>query len=205
MAKAVNPHPFMSPAWYIWTHEWARPGHCEFKRWLASHFVAAAGGTAMEIGCGSTGHYSHYFSGSPYIGVDADHDVIRYCEQYHPIRERQYWLWADIMDEDLPSADLVFSHAVIDHAPDIEAHLFQCIRYSRRWVYIMAYCGYLNDIAEHRQEQNKTDGYWYNRISVPALAHFLGLLDVTAFTCRRVDMARAPEEIQDELHIIIEK
>lgn len=204
MAKQVNPYPFMSPEWYKWTFECGLHGHMIFKQWALEHRGQFDGGV-MEIGCGKYEDYTLFFRLYPYIGVDADYEVVRHCERQHHKEESHYWLWADIMDDDLPSADLVFSHAVIDHAKNPEAFLLQCLKYSRRWVYIMAYCGYLSQLQSHEQRQNPVDRYWYNRLSVPRIGAFLGSLPLKSFQCKCVPMHRPPEEIQDELHITIEK
>ncbi len=203
MAKMVNPHKFMSPEWYEWTHNTVLQVHEHFMAWTRTiefEFV-------LEVGCGKYGWYycAFYKSGHAYKGIDSYQGVIVHCRAMFP--NPMAWTRENICDIHAGSwcnYDLVFSHAVIDHAPDPDLFIRKSIEASLHYTYIMSYRGYFPAIAEHKIEKNTFDGYCYNDISIPQVRRLLDGLGYK-YELHEVATGLPLPEIQSELHIIVEK
>lgn len=213
MAKMVNPHKFMSPEWYEWTHNTVLQVHEHFMAWTRT--IEPGTGFVLEAGCGKTLWYYHQFLKSDkwkhYTGLDVSDDVIDHRKRVLPNDTLSYFrnsieAFSSYEHEaKRPSVfDLVFSHAVIDHAPDPDKFIRKSIEASSKHVYIMSYRGYFPALAEHKIEKNATDGYYYNDISVPQVGRLLDGLG-HKYELHEVPTGLPEPEIQSELHIIVEK
>jgi len=191
-----NPHKFMSPKWYEWTHKEAQSCHDVFMDWTRDKVFEKV----MEVGCGKCAFYAGFFNETRYVGLDKDLDVVAYRNDRH-IPHITYC--GDVLTWRGDTADLVFSRAVIDHMEDPDAFVRACLELSTRYVYIMNYRGYFADIEQHRGE-HRANGFWYTDISVRQIEHLLSLMPVK-YDVNCICTGRKAPEIKQETHIIIEK
>ena len=198
----VNPYEFRTPAWYQWIHEEAQPLHDIFLSWVTPRLPQIE--SIAEIGRGKFGYYHRRFADKVYVGIDNEAPVIDYCRTL-PALPNHAWLCRPVEGSPAETPfDLVFSRAVLDHAVDVDRHLRACLNLSRRRVYLMTYRVFFGDLAAHRQEQG-ADGYWYDDVSVPQLERLLRAAGVQSHVLQRVPTGRPAGEIQEELHVIVEK
>jgi len=200
-----NPHKFLSAEWYEWTHNNVLQIHDGFMAWTKDKMI----GSVLEVGCGKYRYYHQMFGGIDYIGMDKSEDAIDYCEKnYFVTGKPHFWMTGDVLELEPMEIDLVFSHAVIDHSPDPELFIRKCIESANKYVYIMAYRGFFQDINEHKIERSE-DGFYYVDLSVKRIEQLLtGLLldkKIIDWLLKRVPTGLPEGEIQDELHIIISK
>lgn len=203
MAKMVNPHEFMSPQWYEWTHNTVYTIHQHFICWTIR--MLRRGSSVLEVGAGKYGWYTQTFRDKPYVAMDADEAVFNHRCAAHNWPDQHSQLWGSIERTQIGRQfDLVFSHAVIDHAPDPDLFIRKSIEASRKYIYIMSYRGYFPALPEHKIEKNTTDGYYYNDISIPQVRRLLDGLG-HKYELQEVATGLPELEIQSELHIIVEK
>lgn len=211
MAKVnPNPHKFMSPEWFRWTHNQHERIHRQFCRWVSERRPEIY--AVLEIGCGKHDFYHHFFAGMSYVGMDISGQVIDYCRDNHARIPSHIWSPADFLEAKFLSYryDLVFSHAVIDHSPDPDAFVRKCVTLANRWVYIKTYRGYFEDLPKHKIEQssNAEDPNVYVDVSVPQIEGVLRRMaaknQVSKYELLPVPTGRTAEEIATELHIVIE-
>lgn len=201
MAKRVNPHKVLSPEWYEWTHNNVLQVHEYFMAW--AKMVCCD--PVLEVGCGKHEWYQEQFADKLYTGIDESIDVVLHCAKEHRDIEGHIVTLGNIEKLAMTGCfNLVFSHAVIDHAPDPDEFIRKSIEASRKYTYIMSYRGYFPDISEHKIEKNSRDGYCYNSISIPQVRRLLDELG-HKYELREVPTGLPPIEIQSELHIIVEK
>lgn len=199
-----NPHEFLSPEWYKWTHECLAMIHEGFLAWTKTIEFDSV----LEVGCGKHDWYVERFVGKRYCGMDNSEDVFnhRCCSghNYYPLHS-SIWGSIEASDEyDIQTPfDLVFSHATIDHSPRPDEFIRQCIKAARKYVYIMSYRGYFSDIDEHKIEKGE-DGYYYVDVSIKQVERLLKEMDCN-FTILQVPNGLGPLEIQYETHIVIVK
>jgi len=197
----VNPHAFKSPEWYEWIHNEAEVPHQVFIDWLRPRMADIH--SVMEIGCGKHWFYDDFFGDKIYFGVDHDPKVIQHC--LHRGRPHHGWFCTDFQHAEFTErADLIFSRATIDHVADPDGFLRKAVEQARKYAYIMTYRGYFPALPAHRQEHSEVDGYWYTDLSNFRLQALLSGLGVK-YDLKRVPTGRAEGEIQEELHIVVEK
>jgi hypothetical protein len=201
----VNPHKFKSREWYKWTHREAEAMHDVFVDWLTPKLAHIQ--SLMEVGCGLHDFYENLCVANSikYIGVDHDLEVIR---QRHVETTQRKFICADFCNWPLPGlqrpgirSDLVFSRAVIDHVSSPDSFISQALLLANKYVYIMTYRPCLLEAEAHAITGPDADGYFFNNLSMPQLER---LLKDYKHELRRVPTGRAKDEIQEELHIVIE-
>jgi len=192
-----NPHKFMSPKWYEWTHKEAQSCHDVFMQWVVNNCQSLD--RVIEVGCGKHAFYADYFIDTIYAGLDIDKDVFAYRNDNCP----KVTYCGDVLTWREETAELVFSRSVIDHMEDPDAFIRSCLELSTRYVYIMNYRGYFADIEQHRGE-HRANGFWYTDISVRQIEHLLSLMPVK-YDVNCICTGRKAPEIKQETHIIIEK
>jgi SAM-dependent methyltransferase len=203
--KIWNPHPFKSPEWYKVTFELVRCCHQWFVDWMIKNWIHQID-TVLEVGCGKYDYYPNIFHNRHYTGIDIDLDVIEWCWTQIDNRERRHnWKCKSLWEMPPKSSDLVFSHAVIDHAESPANFITNSIAVAKKFVYIMSYRGFFTEIAEHEQEKG-ADGFFYNNISVQAAKEQLASHgSVERFDVVPVATKLPAGEIQHETHIKIWK
>lgn len=198
--RMENPHKFLSPEWYEWTHNCVLPIHEHFMNWARNLDI----NSVLEIGCGKYDDYHKFFRIKRYMGMDRNLDVIHHCLDKHTQFLGHQWSCDDVCDCGwISSFDLVFSHAVIDHSFDPDIFIRKSIEASRKHTYIMSYRGFFPDIEKHKIKKS-TDGYFYNDISVKQVRRLLDSLG-HKYELKEVPTGLPPLEIQSELHIIVTK
>lgn len=147
-------------AWYDSIHYERLDVHTAFMSWVIAH--TAPGINVLDVGCGMNGLYARFFKSCSYEGCDISSKAIDHCNANYRGR---FWC-TDITE--LPAAktfDLVFSHAVIDHVPDIDAFLRALVGQCSKHLYITAYRGWSPDLADHRYEWAEGSKCFMNNVS----------------------------------------
>lgn len=211
MAKMVNPHKFMTPEWYEWTHNCQAAAHNSFSEWAKERWEHI--NSVLEVGCGKYSYYARFFAGKIYTGMDCSQDVIKYRQlnpidldlQLNPVDNSAHkYLCADFTTHSINRKfDLVFCHSVIDHARDVDCFLRDCVRASKRWIFIMSYRGWFPDLQRHKQERGP-DGFYYNDVSPIEVRGVLETMQCKSIRLFATPTNRPAEETQNELTIIAE-
>lgn len=200
MAKKMeNPHKFLSPLWYEWTHYCVKRIHDDFVLWTHDKGISSI----LEVGCGKHWFYHRVFANKYYIGLDVLPEAIEHC-QHTALNYLHSWEVGDIHTSEPWETDLVFSHAVIDHSHDPDLFIRKSIESANKYVYIMSYRGWFPNIENHEIEKSKADGYYYADISIKQVRKLLENLDFD-YELKKVPTGLPAGEIQNELHIIVKK
>lgn len=196
----VNPHKFMTPDWYEWTHENAACIHKHLQAWTVGKGIKSV----LEVGCGMYPAHHEFFRDIKYQGMDKDSEVIAHCQRSHRPIDGHAWSCDDIqLSPSHYHYSLVFSHSVIDHSPDPDDFIRKSIESSFKYIYIMSYRGYFAGISNHTIEGGR-DGFCYDNISIPQVRRLLDGLG-HKYELQEVPTGFPAGEIQSELHIIVEK
>ena len=126
--------------------------------------------TVLEVGCG-TGIYPTKYPEllGQYTGLDISKPAIEHCKR----TLKQNFICDDFVKHEFDTKfDLVFSHSVIDHVPDIDSFIKKIALCSKKHAYISAYRGYFPKLEEHQQQWNK-DGYYLNDLSLSKITEAL--------------------------------
>jgi len=119
--------------------------HAHFRNWVER---LGPINTMLEVGCGRGEPYGMLFRGN-YRGCDIASQQIAACREKFPDQADAFFV-ADALRDDLHGPyDLVFSHAVVDHVPDIDLFLRRLAGASRKWVFVSCYNGWQEDLDAH--------------------------------------------------------
>lgn len=174
-----------SENWYDDIFQARAKAHHRFIDWFSTCWrEGTALNSVIEVGCGRAPFYPKLFAAHTYTGIDISKEVIAWCQStYAP--EKARFLQADVIAHtpDI-KADLVFSHAVIDHVYDINGFLRACASMASKRVYIAAYFGWWPQRTEHVSNWHERDTCYYNELSVPLLHQTLkemGCTDIAIY------------------------
>ncbi len=169
--------------------------HTMFLDWYKKQNISSA----LEIGCG-TGQYYKILQGVEYFGIDISMPAIREALKINSDR----FSCKDFLSINIDKKfDLVFSHSVADHTPNIEEFFRKSIKISNKFVYHSAYQSTSNSSVNHISRYEPSWGIYYNSISilkVRELANEMGCKNVTTLTIKHPNLKR-----QDGTVFIIEK
>ena len=139
--------------------------HLEMQTWLLNHRFE----NILEIGCG-TGQYAEYF-GERFVGIDVSRGGIETARKTHPCSR---FIYGDYLETDLPDKyDLVMSVASIDCVYDMNKFIMKAIENSRKYVVIINYNSYNNDIYNHHYIHREDGDYYENIISLREIRRLL--------------------------------
>mgnify|MGYP001602320572 CR=1 FL=1 len=159
-----------SPSWYHALVRPRQPVHDAFLQWCTERGTQALA-PILDIGCGSSLYYGESFRDTAYTGIDVSSTAIGDCwsRDSHPFHHYEI-AGIESLDTEHRKWGLVFSHAVVDHVPDIPAFLAASVRAVRPhgWLYLTAYRGFHDTAQEHVYTMG-ADGCWYNDVSPGAL------------------------------------
>ena len=200
-----------TPAWYSTIHSQRADVHASFLQTLSEleHPIT----TVLEVGGGMAGIYPQHFidRGISYTGLDISQRTVDWCRANLPGRfmradmSELYGFDVDLANEALyPDPiffDLVFSHAVVDHVPDIDLFLRSLLRAAKHTVYLTAYSGWYPDLAEHEQTWSESQHCFYNLLSVDRVMQVMAT-DGFSVTCCELPREGDP---QSELMILAER
>jgi SAM-dependent methyltransferase len=120
----------------------------------------------LEIGCGTGVYpikYKELFENKEYCGIDVSKSAIKYCKK----NSKFDFICGDYTKLNLDKKfDLVFSHGVINHIPDIELFFKKIIEITKKFAYIQASHGYFPDLEEHRMVWAENEGIYNTDLSV---------------------------------------
>lgn len=156
----------LGPGWYRSLFEARRAVHEAFVQWVKEHKPFES---VLEVGCGCAFFYPEVFADANYTGVDISRKEIDWSRG-NDGRAGHRYLCGDFVtmvggDIEPGSFDLVFSHAVIDHVPDIDAFIRACVGASRGRLYLTAYSGWFPELAAHRQVWSPEHTCFYSSLS----------------------------------------
>jgi hypothetical protein len=165
----------------------------------------------LEIGGGADIIYSDILKCDTYINmdiskkalslVDKKKKIIKICDDicrpYNNLIANKY------------NFDFVFSTGVIDHVYDIDMAIKNHILLTNKYVYIVLYYGYFDNIDEHQQSWNNHDTCFYNKCSISKLNNTLKKYDnynyeIKKFITTNTQTGKVDFQ-QEETHIILEK
>lgn len=122
--------------------------------------------TVLEIGCGTGIYpikYQDLFQNKEYVGIDISKSAINYCKK----KSKFDFLCGDFIKLNLEKRfDLVFSHGVINHVPNIDLFLKKILDVTKKFSYIQASHGYFPDLEEHKMVWAKNEGIYNSDLSV---------------------------------------
>jgi SAM-dependent methyltransferase len=129
--------------------------------------------TVLEIGCG-TGifpiKYFDLFKDKEYTGMDISKSAIAYCKKHSKFT----FLCGDFLKMQLSDTyDLIFSHGVINHVPDIDLFLKKTLDICKKYAYINASHGYFPDLESHKMIWAENQAIYNTDISVKQLKRTL--------------------------------
>ncbi|MBU0706724.1 class I SAM-dependent methyltransferase [Patescibacteria group bacterium] len=170
--------------------------HEAFVAWTEAHGPFSR---VLEVGCGCAFFYPEVFSEAQYMGVDISAKEIGWSRGNDP-RGHHTYLCGDItkmvgVDIEPEGFDLVFSHAVVDHVPDVDLFLQACVRASRGRVYLTSYRGWFPELATHRQCWSPAHTCFYNDLSPSRVEECLNLLGCQGITVAKADNGSLPETL----------
>jgi ubiquinone/menaquinone biosynthesis C-methylase UbiE len=129
--------------------------------------------TVLEAGCG-IGVYpiqnKKMFSEIDYTGIDISESCIDYCK-----KNSQFSFFAgDFLKMNFDkSFDLVYSHDVITHVPDIDGFFRKCLKLTDKFLYVCSDRGFHPNLENHKQIWSESDSCYYNDLSVKQLERIL--------------------------------
>jgi len=169
--------------------------HTMFLDWYKKKNVSSV----LEIGCG-TGRYYNILQNVDYMGIDISMSAINEALKINPDR----FFCKDFLSMNIDKKfDLVFSHSVVDHTPNIEEFFRKSIKISKQFVYHSAYQSISNSSNKHISRYEPSWAIFYNTISISKikeLANEMGCKKVITFSIKHPNPKR-----QDGTVFIIEK
>jgi len=122
--------------------------------------------TVLEIGCGTGIYpikYNNLFENKKYVGIDVSKSAIRHCKK----NSKFDFICEDFLKLNLDEKfDLIFSHGVINHVPDIDLFLEKVIKSTKKFAYIQASHGYFPELEQHRMVWAENEGIFNSDLSV---------------------------------------
>lgn len=172
----------------------------------------------IEIGGGMgfmLKYYKNSFDNKKYLLIDISDCAIKYCKNnYNNINHSFLTYNIEKYNNDLIKSDFVFSSGVIDHVENIELAIENIIKLSSKYVYIILYYGFYDNIDEHEQKWSENDTCYYNKCSISKLNKFLetkNLKNINIFKYTKkptdenyIQLIKDNPHIANETHIILE-
>jgi hypothetical protein len=191
--------------WYQQIHAVRTKVHDGFVAWFEAEHARTPFRSVMEVGCGRAYPYAEFFAHLPYTGVDISSKEIDWCRQHYRGGQHRFWCGDVLLEAPDHRADLVFSHAVIDHVWDINRFLARLVALADRAVYVTAFRGWFPDLATHRYQW--LDGYdcYNNDVSVPETRRVLEGLGCRRFEVFPAQVDNAADKIDRETVIVVHK
>ena len=122
--------------------------------------------TVLEVGCGTGIYpikYKDLFTNLDYTGIDISKSVINYCKKNSNFE----FICGDFSKMELDRQfDLVFSHGVINHVPDIDLFFSKIVSCTKKYAHIQASHGYFPDLEKHNMVWAENDGIYNSQLSV---------------------------------------
>src|SRR2546427_663832 len=118
----------VTPSWFIEAYNKMPQIHDRFQTWTSNKNF----NSILEVGSGH-GFYVNYFNGCRYTGIEFDKKITTYAIKHNTNKSANF-INADFLSIDIPfQYDLVFSHSVADHVPDIDKFFKKCITLSTKY------------------------------------------------------------------------
>lgn len=150
--------------------------HAEMAKRFEALVMSNKVGSVLEVGCGMNGFYPVLFHflrdryGRPsYTGIDISAKAIGHCKQALP------GTFLTCTPEDMNMSDkfdLVFSHAVIDHVPNIDSFLTSLAGLTSKILVVTSYSGWFDE-PRHVQTWCESQGCFFNHIGAPLVRSLL--------------------------------
>ena len=153
--------------WYSSIFGARQKAHEAFTNWFSDLYKKGEKvSSVIEVGCGRAQYYPKVFEAHHYMGIDISQESIAWCKKNYP-EDKARFIAADVI-QNTPDvkAEMVFSHAVIDHVYDIDGFIKGLAKLSSKWVYISAYFGWYPELQAHEQTWREADTCFYNKLSV---------------------------------------
>lgn len=179
--------------------------HDGFRAWFAAEHAQRPFRSIMEVGCGRAYPYADLFADFDYLGVDISEKEIAWCREHYRRPNQKFWQGDILVDSPGRRADLVFSHAVIDHVWDINKFLEKLVAHAERAVYVTAFRGWFPDLPAHRYEWLDTYTCYNNDVSVPETKRVLAGLGCRDFDVFPVQVDNVADRIDRETVIVVRK
>jgi len=152
--------------WYADIFSSRPKAHERFTTWFSELYrLGDPMSSVIEVGCGRAQFYPTLFRSHQYTGIDISSEAIKWCHAHYKLEEATF-IAADVI-QTVPDvkADMVYSHAVIDHVYDIDGFVKSLAQMAKKWVYISAYYGWYPELDAHEQTWRETDTCFYNKLS----------------------------------------
>jgi hypothetical protein len=160
-------------------------------------------------------YFKDLFSTRNYLLIEISDYAVNYCKNTFTNSNHKFLTYnIEKYDDELTKADLVFSTGVVDHVENIELSIEKIAKLSSKYVYIILYYGYHDNIEEHEQIWSNNDTCYYNKCSISKLNNFLeskNYKNINIFKYiknptdeKYIELIKNYPHIANETHIIFE-
>lgn len=167
--------------------------HTKFLDWYSNQNIFSA----FEIGCGTGGYYN-ILNGIEYVGIDISKSAINEAQKI----DSNSFFCEDLLSMKIEKKyDLVFSHSVVDHTPDIDTFFQKSIELSSKFIYHSAYQSISNSSKQHTSKFEPAWNIFYNNISIPKIEKLSKDLNCKSFKTLKIKHPN-PKRLDGTIFII---
>ena len=158
-----------TPEWYARIHQERAVVHGLFLTRVGAIENEVDVSSVLEVGGGMNTCYPFRFQKYRYVGCDISKRATNWNKANLP---GEFWC-GDVTEMKVAEKfDLVFSHAVVDHVPDIPRFLLSLSRWASRVLMVTSYSGWFVDLSDHQYTWSDSQQCFYNKMA-PELARVL--------------------------------